>query len=147
MQELIYGDELELGVERDLGSHTVTEEELLDFGRRWDPLPFHTQPDVAEQGPFGGLITSGVHTVAILQKLAVEAEYSRWAILAGREIRAVKLLRPVRVGDTLTGRLTPVSRTVLDRGRVDILIEAHLRNQEGKDVLSIDIEIVLLARP
>lgn len=147
MDELTYGDELVLGEELDLGSHTVTEAELVEFARSWDPLPFHTEAEVAAQGPFGGLITSGVHTVAILQRLAVAAHYSRWAIVAGREIRLVKLLRPVRAGDTLTGRLLPVTRSEADRGRVNVTFQAHLSNQDDKDVLFLELEIVMLARP
>ena len=33
------------------------------------------------------------------------------------------------------------------RGRVVVLFEARLANQHGKDVLALEIEIVLLARP
>lgn len=147
MTDLVYGDELALGDLLELGSHTVREDELVDFARQWDPLAAHTDAEAAAGGPFGGLIASGIHTVAILQRLAVAAHYSRWAIVAGREIRRVRLLRPVRAGDTLTGRLVPVSRSEPDRGRVNVVLEASLTRHDGKDVVDLEIEIVMLARP
>lgn len=144
---LVYGDDLALGQVLDLGSHTVDEGEIVDFASQWDPLAIHTDAQVAAGGPFQGLIASGIHTLAILQRLAVTSHYSRWAIVAGREIRSMRMLRPVRTGDTLAGSLVPVSRSEPARGRVDVLFEAHLVNQDGGDVLSLQIEIVMLARP
>ena len=38
------------------GRYVVTEEEILEFGRRFDPQPFHTDPIAAKDGPFGGLV-------------------------------------------------------------------------------------------
>lgn len=145
--ELVYGDDLPLGEVLDLGTHTVQDGEIVDFASRWDPLAIHTDAEIAAGGPFGGLIASGIHTAAILQRLAVSSHYSRWAIVAGREIRSMRMLRPVRTGDTLAGSLIPVSRTAAARGRVDVLLEARLANQDGKDVLALEIEIVMLARP
>ena len=40
----------------------VTEEEILEFARRYDPQPIHTDAARAASGPFGGLIASGIQT-------------------------------------------------------------------------------------
>ncbi len=33
--------------------YTVTEEEIIEMGERWDPQPFHTDPDAAKKSIFG----------------------------------------------------------------------------------------------
>ncbi len=39
------------------GSELVAdEEELLAYGRRFDPWPMHSDPDIGEASPLGGLV-------------------------------------------------------------------------------------------
>ena len=51
------------------------------------------------------MIGSGLHTMAIFQRMAVERAYSRWAVIAGRAIRDVQLTAPLRPGATVAGTL------------------------------------------
>lgn len=44
-------------------------EAIIAFARRYDPQPFHTDPAVAPDMIFGGLIASGWHTTAITMRL------------------------------------------------------------------------------
>lgn len=44
----------------ELGSRPITEAEVLAFARKYDPQPFHTDPEAARQSIFGGLIASGI---------------------------------------------------------------------------------------
>ena len=43
----------------DFGDYLVTADEIIEFARRYDPQPFHVDPQAAAAGPFGGLIASG----------------------------------------------------------------------------------------
>ena len=43
------------------------------MGRRWDPQPFHTDPEAAAASPFGGLVASTVHLFAISVKIGMAA--------------------------------------------------------------------------
>lgn len=45
----------------DFGSVVLSEEDIIDFARRNDPIPFHLDKEVAMQSPFKGLIASGIH--------------------------------------------------------------------------------------
>ena len=40
-------------------------EEVLDFARRWDPQPFHTDEARAKESPYGGLIASGTSVTKV----------------------------------------------------------------------------------
>lgn len=98
---LLYAEDLaaRVGVLTSLGPATMTEAEIRAFAQRWDPLPIH----VGDGGPFGGVIASGLHTFAVFQRLAVDAAYCSWAVVAGRAIREMVLPQPVFPGDVLTG--------------------------------------------
>ena len=72
---------------------------------RWDPQDFHIDRAAAADGHFGEVIASGVHTLAIFQRLAVDAVYRDWAVIGGRRLSDIEFLGPVRPGTTLIGTL------------------------------------------
>ena len=51
----------------------MTEAEILEFARKFDPQWFHTDPKRAAEGRWGGLIASGWHTCALAMRMAVDA--------------------------------------------------------------------------
>lgn len=83
------------------GPHAVTEEEVLGFARQWDPQWFHTDPEAAAEGVFGGLIASGWHTCAIAMRLVVQAALHDSESFASPGIDQIRWSRPVRPGDRL----------------------------------------------
>ena len=121
----------------ELGSRTVTEEEIVDFGRQWDPQPFHVDPEAAKESVFGGLIASGWQTGAIWMRLYVDAMLGA-AARGSPGIEELRWLAPVRPGDTLSGRLTILeatpSATKPDRGT--IRIRGEMVNQDGVTVMA-----------
>ena len=54
------------------GPVTMREEDIVEFAVRYDPQPIHTDPRAAAAGPFGGLIASGWHTIAVVMRVLVE---------------------------------------------------------------------------
>jgi len=134
-QTLLYAEDLAVGDRIGLGTHTVGEDELVDFARSWDPQWFHTDRDAAESGPFGSLIASGIHTLAVAQRLTVEVAYGRWAVIAGRQLRQVRFLSPVLPGTTLTGTCVIDDVTLDDRGRGLVTATVTLVDDAGRAVL------------
>jgi acyl dehydratase len=100
--DTIYYEDLEVGEVHHLGRRTVTEEEIIAFAEKYDPQPFHVDPERGEESPFGSLIASGLHTMALSQKFAAEQLYIDAAMLGGPGMENVNLPRPVRPGDELT---------------------------------------------
>jgi acyl dehydratase len=100
-----YFEDVRVGESDALGSHTITEAEMVAFARRYDPQPFHTDPEAARATIFGGLIASGWHTCAIMMRLSVEAGRRNQTVTTGSPgVDSCRWLKPVRPGDTLTGR-------------------------------------------
>ena len=120
------------------GAIPVTAESIVEFARRYDPQPIHTDPEAALRGPFGGLIASGWHTIALVMRVLVERYLSHVAAIVSPGIDELRWTLPVRPGDVLSVRVTvleaTISRTKPDRGLVRTLIEAL--NQRGEVVLS-----------
>ncbi|MBY0336838.1 MAG: hypothetical protein K2X11_09495 [Acetobacteraceae bacterium] len=57
-------DELSEGQEFDFGTLSLPADEIMEYARRYDPQPFHTDPEAAKHAPlFGGLVASGLHTM------------------------------------------------------------------------------------
>ena len=134
-----YLEDFHVGEVVDLGSVTVTEEEILDFARKFDPQPFHVDPEAARETMFGGLIASGWHTGSIFMRLAALGVLNKAVSLASPGLEEVRWLRPVRPGDTLTGtyevlEVTP-SESSPNRGTVRGL--GKLTNQHGEVVIRI----------
>lgn len=117
---LVYADDLVEGTVVDLGSYTVSHDEIVEFASRWDPQPLHVDDEWARTGFFGEVIASGIHSFAIYQRLAVLGALRNWAMIAGRTVRDIQLTSPVRPGVTLRATLVigPVQLVRPDRAIV-----------------------------
>lgn len=144
---MLYAESLRPGAVFDLGSAKVSKEEILDFGRRFDPLPLHTDEDAAAGSRFGGLIASGFHTAAILQRLVVDTVFSRAAVIAGREISSLRMRAPVRPGDVLSGTMEIVEIRPRDDGTAVVRSRGTLTNDTGIVVMEVQGETLWEHRP
>lgn len=99
----------------DCGTASVTREEILSFGARYDPLAIHTDPEAAADSPFGGLIASGIQTFALTQPPVVEAFYGDSDMIASGGIEKLRFPAPVRPDDTLAVSLDVIDTRVSDR--------------------------------
>lgn len=142
----VYAEDLRVGERHELGTYLLTEDDIVEFARAWDSQYFHLDPAGAAASPFGGLIASGIQTFAVFQKLVVESHFSGWNIIAGKEMRELRFLRPVRPGDELTGHFVIDEVSFDDRGRAEFVARGVLTNQDGKDVLSLVMTALIRSR-
>ena len=137
------------GTTAEYGPVLVEEAEVLDFARRFDPQPFHVDPEAAAAGPFGGLIASGWHSCALMMRLLAQEYLSPASSLGSPGIDELRWLLPVRPGDRLTLRATVqdsrVSRSKPDRGLVTTRVE--MVNQVGDAVLALVAINLIRLRP
>jgi acyl dehydratase len=123
-----------------MGTHTFTEEEIVSFGRQYDPQPFHVDKAAAERGPYGGLIASGWQVCAVGMRLVDETFMNDTESYGSPGIEKVRWLKPVRPGDTVRYRMTVVeSRASNSRPKVGLvkhLWEAF--NQSDELVLTLE---------
>jgi acyl dehydratase len=131
------------------GAAAVSEAEILEFARKYDPQAMHTDPEAAARGYFGGLIASGWHTAALMMRLFAAHFLSPASSLASPGIDELRWLKPVRPGDVLHIRLTVLdatpSRSRPDRGVVRTLVE--VLNQDRDVVMSMKPMNIFRRRP
>lgn len=104
----MYFEDVELGVTRQLGSYTFTEEDMIRFSLKYDPQPFHIDPVAAKDSFYGGIIASGWHVAAVWMKLVIaegqrraEAGETRKGGGVSPGFRDLRWIKPTRPGMTL----------------------------------------------
>ena len=144
-----YFEDYEPGSVHEFGSITAEEADIIEFGRRFDPQKFHTDPQAAKQTIYGGLIASGWHTASLMMRLFVDHYLSGIASLGSPGVDEMRWLKPVRPGDILSLRVTVSktkrSRTKPDRGVLFSFIE--VLNQDHIIVMSMKAVNLLRCRP
>ena len=124
---------------------TLTEDEIVEFARRYDPQVFHTDKAAAAKSQFGGLIASGIQVMAVSFATLIEAGFVKGGGMGSPGLDEVRWHKPVRPGDTIVmqARVTEIklSATRADRGYVTLLFE--VMNQKRERVMSYScVEIV-----
>ncbi|AXV76613.1 MULTISPECIES: MaoC family dehydratase [Ralstonia solanacearum species complex] len=134
-----YFDDFEVGHTMEMGTYTVTEDEILTFARQYDPQPFHVDPEAAGRSIYGGLISSGWMTCAVMMRLMVQSFLSKAASMGSPGVDEIRWLKPVYPGDTLSVSSTCLevrpSQSKPDRGVAVNRWEA--RNQRGELVCTL----------
>jgi acyl dehydratase len=144
-----YFEDYAPGSVEEFGAITVSESDILEFARRFDPQQMHTDPVAAAEGPYGGLIASGWHTAGMMMRLLVEHYLSDASSLGSPGIDELRWLRPVRPGDTLRVRVSVLeatrSRSKPDRGVIRSRVE--ILNQNAEVVMSVNAMNLIRCRP
>lgn len=142
---LLYADDLHPGDWLELGPYALDEEAILDFGRQWDPLPIHVDPVAAAASPFGSLIASGVHTMAIYSLLASSGFRGRLALVAGKGIDRMRLPHPVRADSVLALRVEIIEVRAGSK-HADVHTRGVMTDQNGQVVLDLASILVVSVR-
>ncbi len=131
------------------GDYLVTEDEIVEFARHYDPQAFHVDPTEAAQSSFGGLVASGWMTSAVLMRMMCDHFISTVSAMGSPGVDQLRWLRPVRPGDRLHARVTVVetrrSQSKPDRGAVTLRQEAI--NQVGEVVMLLEGRALHRCRP
>ena len=135
----IYLEDFRVGQVIELGSCTVSKDEIIAFARKFDPQPFHIDEAAAERSIYGGLIASGWHTGSLFMRLLYDGLLSHAASMGSPGQDELRWIKPVRPGDTLSARglveeLIP-SRSKPDRGLIRTTYEVF--NQDGDKVMMV----------
>ena len=134
-----YFEDFRVGQVIELGSCTVSKDEIIAFARKFDPQPFHIDEAAAERSIYGGLIASGWHTGSLFMRLLYDGLLSHAASMGSPGQDELRWIKPVRPGDTLSARglveeLIP-SRSKPDRGLIRTTYEVF--NQDGDKVMTV----------
>ena len=134
-----YFEDYVAGSVHEFGAIRVEEQEVLDFGKRFVPLSYHTDPEAAKKSLYGGLIASGWHTAGLMMRLYTDNYLSKVANLGSPGCDELRWDKPVFPGDDLWIRVTVLetrrSESKPDRGIIRSFVE--VLNQKRERVMSL----------
>jgi acyl dehydratase len=134
----LFWEDFVVGEVHEMGRHTFTSDEIIEFATRFDPQPIHIDPAAASKSFFGGLIASGWHTCSVGMRFAVDSYINRGVSLGSPGLDNIRWHKPVRPGDTITYRrivlASRASKSMHGVGLMQGRIEAT--NQHGELVMS-----------
>jgi acyl dehydratase len=135
-----YLEDYTVGTTAEIGSVTVTQDEIIAFATRYDPQPFHTDPEAAKRWPYGGLIASGWHTAAVMMRIVVDHFIDGETSLGSPGLGPIHWRLPVRPGDVLRVRARVVdsrrSQSKPDRGT--LTFEVEVLNADDQVVMTVE---------
>ncbi|WP_029888930.1 MaoC/PaaZ C-terminal domain-containing protein [Polycyclovorans algicola] len=101
-----------------LGPVSLSEAEIINFARLWDPQPFHTDPEWATKSRWKGLIASGWQTCALTMRTVCEGPLLDSGSIGSPGLEYLKWTAPVRPDDALTITLDVLGTGVSSSGKV-----------------------------
>ena len=133
---LLKFEDLEIGLSRKSSTRTITEAEIVDFARQYDPQWFHTDPEAAKQSTFGEVVASGVHMLAIWRQLDYEIN-SDIDYVCGIGFDNFRLKNALRPGDTVhvTSRILSKDPSKSGKPRGTCVGYYEMRNQNDEIVM------------
>lgn len=135
----IHFDDLYPGQRFVTSAMTISETQILDFARVYDPQPFHINAEAAKQTEFGGLIASGFHTLTLSFSLFFRLGIFSAANLGSPGMEEIRWLKPLRPGDTIHAEAEvtalKASQSKPDRGIVTMRHDTF--NQDGSLILTV----------
>ncbi|MBV0923325.1 MaoC family dehydratase [Halomicroarcula limicola] len=131
-----YFEDLAIGDSATFGEYEVTREEITTFAGQYDPQPFHTDGDAAEESMFGGLVASGWHTAAMTMRLLVDHRLSGTGAMGALGVDSLRWPVPVRPDDVLSVRTEVVEKEEWGDARGRVATEVTTTTDADETVLS-----------
>jgi len=140
-------EDYKIGKKVILGSYVLTSSDIIEFAKKWDPAPFHTEEKAGQQSVFGSLTAAGAHLISIRIKLIQDMGVNPH-IIATMGWDQVKFLNPAKPKDTLILSFECIekrlSKSKPDCGIVTMYFE--MINQNNDPILSLNDTILVRKR-
>jgi acyl dehydratase len=142
-----YFEDLIDGEKLDCDNVVFSREDIIEFGEKFDPQPFHTDDEIAKKSIFKGLVASSLHTLAACTRVVVEAQ-GDIAILSGVGMHEVKMFNPVRPGDVLSvdAWWCELKQSKSKPDTAFASIKCNISNQNGEPVIEYGYRYLLACR-
>jgi acyl dehydratase len=130
----LYFEEFSVGQKVTTEKRTVTEDDIMTFARvSGDDNRIHTDPQFSKTTIFGRQVAHGLLGLAIASGLAWQTGILDGTVIAFREVKEWKFIKPVFIGDSLYVELETIETKGLPRiggGSVTITLEVKNQNDE-----------------
>ncbi len=134
----LYFEDFEVGQVYETGAQTLDAEEIMEFGKNYAPLPYHTDIEAAKDTSFGTLIAAGFQTAAVTFGLFARTGALSLSGMGSPGVDDLRWKRPVKVGDTLhvLANVVETSVAAKEGGRDAVRIQYDTLNQDDDIVMT-----------
>lgn len=139
MNKTRYLEDFQVGERWQSRPVSLSEDEIIAFGRANDPQPMHVDPAYGAAGAFGSIIASGWQVALLSMRVFIEAGGYGDTPMLGIGIDELRWLKPVRPGDRLVveREVVEVKRSESRPDRGTVRTRVIVRNEAGEPVLSL----------
>ena len=127
--------DLHLGDSFESDSYQVTKEEIIEFAQKYDPQYFHVDEELAKDGPYGELISSGLLTVNLGMRLWLDSTRVRNGWVGFKT--DLTWVKPVKPGDSIRvkSKISQLKPSSKDPNRLKVVFDLQAINQFDQVVL------------
>ena len=138
----MFFEEFELGFTFDINPAVIEKDDMVDFAKKYDNIPLHTDEEYAKSTFFGKLIAPGVMSFMSVWAKYLEIDLAGDELLAGKSTK-IEWLKPVFANDVLTStcRVSNLVKRNEKNGLVELTFEVF--NQNGELVLTNVTEMIV----
>ena len=124
----------------------IDKKDMLDFAKKYDCIPLHTDEEYAKKTIFGNLIAPGVMSFMAVWAKYLEADLAGEQLIAGKSTK-IEWKKPVYADDVLNAICTVSKLTKRNEknGQVELTFEVF--NQNGELVLTNVTEMIVKCKP
>ena len=145
----LYFEDFTIGRVFETDKRKISQKEIVNFGKQFAPLPYHTDPEAAKNTMFGELVAAGFHTCSISFGLFIEAGVFSSCAMGSPGFDNLRWKKPVRPGDMLQVTATVMesspARDESDRNLIKLLFKTT--NQDEEPVLEMLTKHFVKSRP
>lgn len=141
----MYFEEFVLGSKTQIEPAVINKEDMIDFAKKYDNIPLHTDENYAKSTIFGNLIAPGVMSFMSVWAKYLEIDLAGDELIAGKSTK-IEWMKPVYAEDVLSSICTVSSLTKRNakNGIVELTFEVF--NQNNELVLTNITEMIVKCR-
>ena len=145
----LYFEDFTVGQRLDTQKRTVSEDDIMAFARlTGDDNRIHTDPEFSKTMPFGRQIAHGLLGLSIASGLAWQTGILDGTVLAFREVKEWKFVKPVFIGDSIYVEMQVLETKALPRiGGGAVTISLEVKNQSDEVCHRGQWTVLMLSKP
>lgn len=138
----MYFDDIKIGMKRELEKTAIDKLPMIEFAKKYDNIPLHTDEEYAKNTPFKKLIAPGMYSFLEIWVKYLEVDFFGEELLAGKSTK-IEWHKPVFADDVLSGVAT-VTNTIKRNDKNGIVeVSMEIFNQENVLVMTSVTEAVV----
>lgn len=132
----LYFEDFTVGRKFETGERTLSEADIIGFGKQYAPLPYHIDAEAAKDTFFGRLVAPGYQTVALTFGMLMNTGVFEACSMGSPGCDGVRWRQPVEPGDTLhvVAEIVEANPPKKEGGHNLIKVKLETINQNGDTV-------------